>query len=428
MIKNNMKNLLNKISKISLPIIILIASAGFFVLLLVLRPSVESSTPQERVWNVKAIKARVENIQPNLHVFGEIVAGRRVALRALVSGEILEMHSDFREGGTVEEGEDLFQIDPFNYKNATDEALARLSESKAKLEELLAQKMQEEDLLKRAKEQAKLSKRDLERAKKLSGRGHISQKTLDDKRLAYSKQLQTMEMRSGNLSIQEARLVQQEGAVSRSEIALSRAERELSQTLLKAPFRGFLSKVNAAIGRLVNVNDQIAELIDADQLEARFHLSDEQFGRIISNKGTLKGEEVKINWRVGKEVLAFNGTIIRIGAEISQATGGVSVFADMDIPNINSSLRPGAFVKVRLLDRYYENVVRLPADALFDGNIVYAIVEDRLVPRPVKIIEHIGEDIIIQSGIKNNEKIMLTWFAEAGPGTKVFVPQQITEK
>ena len=423
-LKTFLSNTLKKLGKGFLPFIILGVSVGIFALLLSLRSEVPSQTPQERVWNIQAMQAKVESIQPQLKVFGEVVAGRKIALRALVSGEIITMHADFREGGVIDESDELIQIDPFNYKNAVDEAVARLSEAQARLEEIGAQQQQEQDLLKRAKEQAELSERDLERSKKLADRGHLSQKTLDDKKLANSKQLQTMEMRRNNIAIQDARLTQQEGAVARSEIALAHAERELSRTLLKAPFRGFLSQINASAGRVVNINDQIAQLIDADQLEVRFHLSDAQFGRIISNTGDLKGEGVKISWRVGEETLKFNGTIIRIGAEISQLAGGVSVFADIDIQDLDSTLRPGAFVQVHLPDRKYKNVVRLPSNALYEGNIVYAIVDERLVPRAVKVIGQINDDIIVQNGIKNGDIIMTTWFAEAGPGTKVFVAQK----
>lgn len=426
--KDKLKNLVGGLTKGALPLVILAVSVGLFMLLLSLKPNVPSQEPKERMWNVHAVQAKVETIQPTLRVFGEVVAGRKVILRALVSGEILEVHKDFREGGIVDEDDQLLQIDPFDYKNAVDEAAALLLETRAKLEELLAQKQQEEDLLKRTEEQVKLSERDMARAEKLATQNYISQKTLDDRKLAYSKQLQTMEMGRNNLSIQEARLTQQEGVLARSEIALARVERELSRTLLKAPFRGFLSKINAARGRLVNVNDTIAEIIDADQLEVRFHLSDAQFGRIISSAGDLKGGSIKINWQVGEKPLLFDGTIIRIGAVISQSAGGVSVFSDIDVRDINSTLRPGAFVQVHLPDRKYENVVRLPADALFNGNIVYAIVEDRLVPRPVKIIGQIDDDIIVENGIKNGERIMTTWFAEAGPGTKVFVPKTNAEK
>jgi RND family efflux transporter MFP subunit len=425
---DRLQQLKEKFTKGFLPLAILAGTGVIFMLLLFLRADIPNQKPQERVWNVSAFEAKVENIQPVLRVFGEVVAGRKVSLRALVSGEIIQIHRDFREGGIVDEGDELFQIDPFNYNNNVQETAARLSESQAKLEELLAQKQQEEDLLNRAKEQADISSRDLVRAEKLALKGHISQKTLDDRKLTHSRQLQLMETSRNTLSIKEARIVQQEGAVTRSEIELATAERELARTSLKAPFRGFLSEINAAAGRVVNINDPIAELTDADQLEVRFHLSDVQFGRIISSSGSLKGESIKISWNVGDKPLTYNGTIIRIGAQISQAAGGVSIFSDMDIRDSDSALRPGAFVQVHLPDRKYENVVRLPANALFNGNIVYAIVEDRLVPRSVEVIGQIGDDIIIKTGVKNGERIMTTWFAEAGPGTKVFAPQTSAER
>ena len=426
MTESSKESFLSKILRAASPFLILGAAIGIFALLIFSRPEVKIAPPQEHVWSVAAIEVKKQNIEPTLKVFGEVVAGRHVELRALVAGEILETHPDLRNGGIVEKGEQILRIDPFTYKTAVDETIARLSEARARLDEQIAQKKLEAELLKRAQEQAELSARDLKRAERLARDGHISQKTLDDKKLAYSRQLQTVERHQNNLSIQEARLTQQEGAVARVEIALARVERDLERTLLKAPFRGFLSNVNAAQGKHVNANDRIAQLTDADQLEVRFHLSDQQFGRILTSNDELKGQRIKISWNIGDETLLFDGEIIRIAAEMSQVAGGVSVFSNIDIPNVDSALRPGAFVQVHLPDRVYQNVARLPADALYDDNIVYAIVNDRLEPRAVDVIGFIDDDVIIQNGLKNGEKIMTTWFAEAGPGTKVSIPNLTT--
>ena len=411
-----------------LPFIVLGTSFFVFFLLVSFREEVETIPPSERVWNVTAQHVQLGDIKPVLNVFGEIVAGRKVDLRTFVGGEIVEASPNLRDGGIIEADELILRVDPFNYENAVDEAIARQTEASARHEELLATRTQEENLFKRAEEQAILRKRDLDRAVKLAKAGHISQKTLDDKKLAVSQQQQSVEMRKSNLAIQEARLEQQEGAVKRSEIAVANAERNLVRTELKAPFRGFLNNVTAAEGRHLNVNDPIATLIDADQLEVRFHLSDQQFGRIVTSAGQLKGQNINILWKIGRKTLPFNGQIIRIGAEISQIAGGVSIFAAVATPNIDSTLRPGAFVQVQLADRPYENVVRLPEDVIYNGNLVYIIVDGRLEPRPVKTIGNIGGDVIIEEGLKTGDIVLTTWFAEAGPGTRVQTPATTSKK
>ncbi len=405
-----------------LPIVVLITSFGAFFVLVSLREEVQTTPPTERVWQVNAQRVQLGDIQPMLNVFGEIVAGRRVDLRTFVGGEIIEASPNLRDGGIIEADDIILKIDPFAYENAVDETIARQTEARAKHEELIARRTQEENLLKRAQEQAVLRRRDLDRAIKLAKAGHISEKTLDDKRLAVSQQEQAVEMRKSSLAIQEARLEQQEGAVKRAEIAVALAERDLARTVLAAPFRGFLSNVTAAEGRQLNVNDRAATLTDADQLEVRFHLSDQQFGRIVTSAGSLSGQEINVLWKVGKKTLPFEGQIIRIGAEISQIAGGVSVFAEVRTPNRDSTLRPGAFVEVQLADRPYENVVRIPENAIYNGDIVYVIVDGRLQPRPVITVGTIGGDVIIQNGLKNGDLVMTTWFAEAGPGTRVQTP------
>ena len=51
------------------------------------KPSVEPKPLTERAWTVSVIPAKIENIQPRIKLFGEIVSGRTIDLRPEVSGK-----------------------------------------------------------------------------------------------------------------------------------------------------------------------------------------------------------------------------------------------------------------------------------------------------------------------------------------------------
>ena len=121
-----------------MPLLILAGAIGIFMVLRATQPTLTPEPPEERSWTVRAAAVTFTDIQPQLQVFGEVVAGRKVELRALVAGEILETGENFREGGIVSTGDTLVLIDPFDYEAARDDAVASLSEGKARLAEIKA--------------------------------------------------------------------------------------------------------------------------------------------------------------------------------------------------------------------------------------------------------------------------------------------------
>lgn len=402
-----------------MPLLVIAAAILIFMLLRLTQPELTPEAPEERVWTVQTTPVAYADIQPELQVFGEIMAGRKVEVRALVAGEILETGDGFKEGGIVTKGDLLVTIDPFDYEAARDEAQAALDEGRARLTEIEARAVLEGQALKNAKQQLTIRQRDLNRAVRLSKSGNISQSTVDDRRLAVSQQQAAVDQRESNVAVENSRIDQQGAAIARLEVGLRRAERDLGNTRVEAPFTGFVGDVAAEEGKRVNLNGKLADLTDADRLDVRFTLSDAQYGRIIAAEGSVAGRTAKVFWRVGGRTIEYDATIERVGAEISASSGGVEAFARLDTKGTDSPLRPGAFVEVRLPDTRYSQVTRLPETSIYDGNTVFVIVEGRLVERQVEVAARTTDGILVSGDLKTDEKVLTTHFAEAGPGVRV---------
>ncbi len=402
-----------------MPLLILAGAIGIFMVLRATQPTLTPEPPEERSWTVRAAAVTFTDIQPQLQVFGEVVAGRKVELRALVAGEILETGENFREGGIVSTGDTLVLIDPFDYEAARDDAVASLSEGKARLAEIKARAALEDEALANARQQLTIRQRDLNRAVRLSKSGNISQATVDDRRLAVAQQQAQVDQRESNVAQELSRVEQQEAVIQRLEVALRRAERDLGNTRIVAPFTGFVGSVAAEQGKRVGLNDRLADLTDADRLEARFTLTDAQYGRIIAAEGRVTGRPATVLWRVGGRTLEYTATIERVGAEISAASGGVEAFARLETKGTETPLRPGAFVEVRLPDTRYTQVALLPETALFNGDTIYAIVDGRLEPRKVEVATRTPEGILVSGNLAEGDQVLVTRFNEAGPGVRV---------
>ena len=373
---------------IFVPLVIVAIGVAAAAYMIATRPEVAAKPVVERVWTVTAIPAELKTVQPERRFYGRIVAGRAIDVRPEVSGRVLEIGPNFVEGGVVRKGDLLVRIDAFDYE-------ARLKEIEADLKGW-------KGMLERDRERIQLLERDVARRERLVKRGNASEKALDDSRLSLSEARQ--------------QLIDRQMNIERREVDLLRVQRDLADTNMTAPFDGFLVDVTTSVGKFVNVGDTIGKAIRADRLEARFHVSNQEFTRFLSD-GNYRGVKARVVW-AGQE---FEALLDRIESEVQTGSGGVEVFASIAGVTIDTNLRPGAFVEVYVPGPRYEGVVRIPEEALYGGDTVYRIENGRLQPRQVTVAARDGKDLLIRGEFGPTDRLVTTRFPEVGPGLKVQV-------
>ncbi len=124
-------------------------------------------------------------------------------------------------------------------------------------------------------------------------------------------------------------------------------------------------------------------------------------------------------WRVGAATLEFTATLDRAAARIDAASGGVDLYARLVDGGPAQPLRPGAFVEVRLKDRPYVGVVQLPESALYGPGLVYVVVDGRLQARRVEQVGRVGDDVLLRGELADGDVVVITQYAEIGPGQRV---------
>ena len=402
-----------------LPLVILAAAYGGYTYLVGTRPETPKRPNQERVFSVNSISVAPVDVQPELKLYGETVSGRQVDIRALVSGRVIQASPHLREGGVINKGEEILRIDPFGYENAVEEVEAQLAEAVGRIGELEASLKADQVSLEHAKRQVELSKIDLERAKPLAKRGTVSKRTVDDRQQILLQRRQTADQLSNNIKVWESRIIQQKAIADRLRATADVAKRRLEETRLKAPFNAYVSDVSSQVGRLVGANDKIATLIDRDWIDARFALTDQQFGRIVSSGGSLVGREVRVQWVLGGSTFEYPAVIERVGARVVSSVGGVEVFARIKDPLNAVALRPGAFVQVFVPDKLFKSVFRVPGTALYKGNTAYVIEDERLVERTVKIVGSVENDLLVEGDLKPGDQVLTTRISTPGIGVRV---------
>lgn len=410
---------MRRVLRVLVPIIVLAAGAIAASYLARTKERTEPSPATERVWTVETVAVRLADVQPDIHLFGKIFAAREIQVRTLVTGQIVELHPNLVEGGLVRRGELILAIDGFDYRAALKEAESRLGEARGRIVEREAKRLAEMRALESDREIFDVLARDLERAKELSARGNISAQALDHKRLELSRQQRAISLRQNAIDTESARLEQDKAAIEGLDSAVQRARYDLERARVHAPFDGVFHNITAQLGQRVGALDSVATLIDTASLEARFHISDAQYGRLTGTSQGVIGRKARVIWRAGQREVVLDAVVARVAAQIDAARGGVGLFARIEHPGLATSLRPGAFVEVVIPDRIYEGVARVPESVLHPGSIVYGVKDGRLVQRRADIVARIGNEVLLHGELSDGERLVTTRSAAIAPGLRV---------
>ena len=354
---------------------------------------------------------------PILTAFGEIRSRRTLELRAPAAGTVLELAEGFEDGGAVEAGQLLLRIDPALAISARDVAAADLREAEGNLAEAEAAVILAREDVAAAQRQAELRDRAMERQRDLVERGVGSAASLETAELAAASAGQAVLSRRQALAQAEARLDQTGTLVERREISLAEAERVLAETELRAEFAGVLADVAVVQGRLVNRNEQVARLIDADALEVAFRVSTAQYARLLDADGSLPRADVTVLLDVlGMDVTA-PARLTRESGAVEEGQSGRLLYAELQETR---GFRVGDFVTVALQEPELRDVAIIPATALDAENRVLVLgEEDRLEEAQVTLLRRQGDNVIIRAPPLYGAEVVTARSPVLGAGIRV---------
>jgi multidrug efflux system membrane fusion protein len=323
---------------------------------------------------------------------GSTVPVASVDLVARVAGFLSEIH--YQDGATVKRGDLLFVIEPTPYEAKLKQADAALIGAQAELVR---------------------SQADFVRQSTLSQQGENTAVALDKARQARDTD---------------------QGAVMSAEAGVTLAKVNLGYTRVTAPFDGVVSQHLVSVGGMVGETGEtkLATIVQLEPIHVEFNMSEQNVLQVRANLGqkrlTLEDVE-KIPLDVGlmnEEGYPHAGTIDYVAPELDAATGTLlvrGIFA-----NSNRALLPGSFLRVRVpMERREENALLVPRRALGqdqEGRYVLVIGKEDLVEqRKVRLGQQVGSLQVIESGLKPDDRVVVTGNQRAIPGKKA-TPQPTT--
>ncbi len=355
----------------------------------------DSGARDERIFTVNTALAERQAIAPVLTVYGEVQSRRSLELRAKASGTVTRLAEVMEDGGQVEKGQFLAQIDPADAQAALDRARSDLMDARAEGRDAARALELARDELSAAREQADLQERAYQRQSDLEARGVGTTAAVEAAELTAAAARGAVLTRRQAVASAEARVDQAATRQRRAEIALAEAERRLADTTITAEFGGVLSDVDIVEGGVVSVNERLATLIDPGALEVAFRVSTPQFARLLDEEGQLRRAPVTASLEAFGVDLTAPGTVTRASAAVGEGQTGRLVFARLDSAQ---GLKPGDFVTVKVAEPVLDNVVRLPATALgADGAVLALDTDNRLEPLAVTLLRRQGDDVLVRA-------------------------------
>ena len=363
------------------------------------RGSAEKSArraPTERVHVVSAATLDKIVANPKLLVYGEVRSWRTLELRAPAAGRLIEVDEHARDGEAVDAAQLLFVIDPADPQARQNNAEADVDEANAETAEAREAVLAAEQELQAAARQRLLRRQSLQRQKSLLAKGYATKADIEAAELSLASADQSVLNRSQMVITARKRIERADVKLKRATFTLSDAAREVGETRVSTPFAGLLTGVDANLGRLVGVNEKLAELIDPAALEVVFRVSNRQFARLLDDSGRVAPLKLRVGLRLGERTIYVPGQLDRADAVVGSGQSGRLMFARLQT-GTDTVLRPGDFVSVEVAEAPLAGVADLPATAVSeDGRLLAIDADNRLREVRGEIARRQGQRVLLR--------------------------------
>ena len=363
----------------ALVVLVLAAGAGWWLFGAPARLPQAAAPPPPPAVGVRL--AAMKGVSQSFEFVGRVKAIEKVELRARVEGFLEKVL--FREGQDVKTGELLYQIEKVQFQAALDQAKANLAVAEAALTN---------------------AKVEYERSTELLKRNFSPQSQVDANKAALD---------SGA------------GRVMQAKAALTQAQVNLDYTDIRAPIDGRIGRTAYTIGNLVNpASGVLATIVSQDPVYVLFPVSVRDLEAIREARRKEEGGMAKIDIRVrlpsGQEY-AQRGVWNLTDPQVDPQTDSLVMRAT--IPNPDRTLTDGQFVTAIIRERQEAPRLVVPQSALqVDQSGYYVLVvndQHKVEQRRVQTGPQRGTDVVVTSGVKEGEQVMVDGIQKVRPGQVV---------
>ncbi|HDR2158747.1 TPA: efflux RND transporter periplasmic adaptor subunit [Enterobacter cancerogenus] len=335
-----------------------------------------AQAPAVSVYTVKSAPLSVTTELP-----GRTDAYRVAEVRPQVSGIVLRRN--FTEGGDVNAGDSLYQIDPATYQAAYDSAKGDLAKAQAA---------------------ARIAHLTVKRYVPLVGTQYVSKQE-------YDQAVATAQ--------------QADASVTAAQAAVECARINLAYTKVTSPISGRIGKSSVTEGALVT-NGQATALATVQQLDPIYvdvtqSSSDFMHLKQSSLQKGDGGSSVQLLMENGQPY-PLKGTLQFSDVTVDESTGSITLRAIF--PNPQHMLLPGMFVRARIDEGTQPDAILVPQQGVTRtprGDATVMVVNDKnqVESRTVVAPQAVGDRWLVTEGLKNGDRVIVSGLQKVRPGVTV---------
>lgn len=359
----------------------------------------EAAEPPRKVKLAMSEEGRLPRLVP---ATGTLAADERTELAFKVAGRIAEIPVDL--GSRVGTGQVLARLAPEDFALRVAQSQSALAQARARLG--LAPDGPDVLVDPSTTSPVRQAKALLEQARLTRERG----RTLFERELIPRSELDRLEADYGvaeasyQASIEEAQNRQAVLGQRRAELDLAKAQ--LADSSLRAPFAGAIEERRATPGDYVSAGTVALVLVRTHPLRLRLAVPErEAVGLRIGLPVRLHVGEGESDGAPGPPI---EGRIARLGPSITATSRTLDI--EVEIPNRDGGLRPGAFARAEIVVQAADPAVLVPASAVvsFAGvDKVIGVDQGKAVEKRVRLGRKSGDRVEIVSGLAAGEAVVV---------------------
>ena len=375
---------------------LLIALAALAVALVLTRPDQSPQLQEPVPARVQVDKVLNHDLTPQETVSGHLAPMRRALLHFELSGQVSARLVE--PGQAVGAGSMLLELAADDFRDALARAEAQLELERRNIDK-------DRELLRLARRNHALQQDEVARLEQLGQDSLISQSRLDESRIKLLQLQSEVASLKNSTDTAAARL-------RLLEAERSRAARDRLRTGLAAPFAGIVNTVRVEVGDYVTPSQQVAEVIDISSLDLNVEvrgelaaaLSPGQQLAVTVDNGPVEGKLVAL--QVDPDPETFTHALrIRIPGDVA---------------------RSGSVARVRLPLQPLPQAVAVPSTAILQDEgkaYVFRLDGEVLLRTPVTTGRHVGELVVVTSGLNGGERVVVRDVAALSDGMQVSAVQ-----
>ena len=339
---------------------------------------------------VRVETVRHENMTQTVPVLGRIVSRRSGEVAARIAGPIDEMLVEV--GDQVSKGQLLARLSPETLRADRELAASELGEA--------------ESALKTAQSETDLAREELKRTEGLRRSAAFSLARYNDAKI--------------KLAIAEAKVRSAESRIATKKAALALKEIDLDYTRIVAPYDAVIVEREMEAGEYVQAGDPLVKLIGTKDLEIEADVPDLRIAAL------RPGLEVGVLLDDGSRHTAV------VRAVLPSVNPLTRTRATRFVPRFNEVHRPLAdaqSVTVEIPAAESKPVLSVHKDAVIkrpNGDLVFAVVDGKAVPRTVRLGQAVGSRLQVLDGLKDGDTVVIRGNERLQPGQPVRVEKGST--